>query len=123
MPIRVETEPVTATLSSQAELALYRIAQEALSNAVRHAGAEHIRLRIGQHGNAVVVEVSDDGVGFSREETHDGEGRGLGLFGMEERAGYVGGRVEITSRRGEGTVVQAIVPAAEGAGLASGTDE
>jgi signal transduction histidine kinase len=45
---------------------------------------------------------------------HDGEGRGLGLFGMEERAGYVGGRVEISSRPGKGTTVRASVPTAAG---------
>jgi signal transduction histidine kinase len=113
IPIRMETEPVAA-LSPQAELALYRIAQEALSNAVRHAGADNIRLRIGQEGRAAVVEVVDDGSGFSRDAVHDGEGRGLGLFGMEERAGYVGGRVEISSRPGRGTVVRASVPTAAG---------
>jgi signal transduction histidine kinase len=61
-----------------------------------------------------VVEVVDDGSGFSREAVHDGEGRGLGLFGMEERAGYVGGRVEISSRPGKGTTVRASVPTAAG---------
>jgi two-component system sensor histidine kinase UhpB len=111
VPIRVEAQPVTAAISSQAELALYRIAQEALSNAVHHSGASEIQLRIGERDGKVVVEVADNGSGFNREETRDANGRGLGLFGMEERAAYIGGKVEITSRRGAGTTVRASVPA------------
>lgn len=111
VPIRVETQPIHVQLSDHAELALYRIAQEALSNAVRHSEANLIHLRIAQQAEQVVVEVADDGKGFDREETRDSDGRGLGLFGMEERAGYVGGRVEIRSRPGAGTTVRASVPA------------
>ena len=114
IPIRMEAEPLTLELSSQSELVLYRIVQEALSNAVRHASPQHIHLAISEEGENVVVVVTDDGTGFSRSATRDSDGRGLGLFGMEERAGYVGGRVEITSRLGVGTAVRASVPATGG---------
>jgi two-component system sensor histidine kinase UhpB len=111
IPIRMEAEPLTLELSSQSELVLYRIVQEALSNAVRHAAPKRIHVAISEENQNVVVVVTDDGSGFSRSATRDSDGRGLGLFGMEERAGYVGGRVEIRSRPGAGTTVRASIPA------------
>jgi signal transduction histidine kinase len=113
IPVRVEAEPVEKMLTAQAELALYRIAQEAISNAVRHSGAEHIQLRIAGSAGVVAVTVTDDGRGFDVEEVLEGEARGLGLFGMQERAAYVGGRVSIQSRPGRGTEVRAEVPVAD----------
>jgi two-component system sensor histidine kinase UhpB len=108
-PVRIEAEPVPAGLSRQAELALYRIAQEALSNAVRHADARQVLLRLRPEGDAIALTVSDDGAGFDVSAAR-AEGRGLGLFGMEERAFYVGGSVRIRSERGRGTEVDARVP-------------
>lgn len=108
--IRVEAEPLGGLLTAQAELALYRIAQEALSNAVRHSAARQIELRIQERGGWVEVRVRDDGGGFEPEQAMSEEGGGLGLFGMRERAAYVGGRVEIRSRRGKGTEVRALIP-------------
>jgi two-component system sensor histidine kinase UhpB len=107
--VRIEAEPIESDLTRQAELALYRIAQEALSNAVRHGGARHVLLRLRPEGGAVVLTVSDDGVGFDVDAAR-AEGRGLGLFGMEERAFYVGGSLEIRSEPGRGTHVHARVP-------------
>jgi signal transduction histidine kinase len=82
-----------------------RIAQEALTNAVRHAGAKHVGVRLGADGGSVVLEVSDDGVGF---EPSDPElrSRRLGLTSMEERAARLGGRLEIRSAPGAGTTVR-----------------
>lgn len=108
--ITVKAEPVGAALSPQTELVLYRIAQEALSNALRHSGAERIEVRIGCHDTTVRVTVRDDGSGFAVEEVLAGTGDGLGLFGMQERAAYVGGRVEIRSAPGRGTEVTADAP-------------
>lgn len=112
--IRLDADPVGAILSPQAELALYRIAQEALSNAVRHAGARTIEVRIRGTRSGVELRVRDDGCGFRPEEVLEGNGRGLGLFGMQERAAYVGGRVEIRSAPGAGTEVVAEAPLASG---------
>jgi two-component system sensor histidine kinase UhpB len=109
--IRMEAEPVGTALGEHAELALYRIAQEALFNAIRHSGAATVELRILRTPTGVRVVVRDDGSGFDAEEVLSREGRGLGLFGMQERAAYVGGRVEIRSSPGRGTKVTAEAPA------------
>lgn len=105
-------------LRPEAELALYRIVQEALSNVVRHAEAERAEVRIRASAREIVAIVEDDGWGFSVETTIK-EGQGLGLFGMKERAEYIGGTVEIESRPGEGTRVRAVVPTASSADDAS----
>lgn len=113
-PVDVELEGVGRLESPEAELALYRIVQEALTNALRHARARRIRVRLGRSNGAIVAAVSDDGVGFDVQEVladQDGE-HGLGIFGMRERAEYVGGRIEIASEGGKGTTILAAVPAA-----------
>lgn len=111
LTVDVEADPIDAVLSPQAELVLYRIVQEALSNVVRHAGARSVRVRIARGESAVVAEVTDDGRGFLVGEELHRPGRGLGLFGMQERAAYVGGSVDIQSRPGEGTTVRVTMPA------------
>jgi signal transduction histidine kinase len=92
-------------------LIVYRIAQEALSNAARHARAGRIRLEIRgeEDSRAVLLKVSDDGCGFDRRRMRD-RTAGLGLYGMEERAQLLDGRIEIHSREGEGTTVQVRIP-------------
>jgi two-component system, NarL family, sensor histidine kinase UhpB len=108
--IRVEAEPLEAGLSPEAELALYRIAQEAISNAVRHADAQRVLVRISQERGALLLSVADDGRGFDVERVMASEERGLGLFGMRERAAYIGAQVVIRSERGVGTEVRVTVP-------------
>jgi two-component system, NarL family, sensor histidine kinase UhpB len=112
--IRIDAEPVLGMLTPQAELALYRIIQESLSNTVRHARASVVDVRIGRTDGMVFAEIRDDGTGFDVESTMAHDGQGLGLFGMRERAGYVGGSVSIVSRRGTGTEVRAEIPTSEG---------
>jgi signal transduction histidine kinase len=88
---------------------LYRVAQEALRNAVRHADADIVELRLRQESGTAVLEVSDDGHGFdvtSAEERRPG----MGLFSMRERVALVNGRLVVTSARGRGTRVVATVP-------------
>jgi signal transduction histidine kinase len=106
-----ELEPVEGLLTAEAELALYRIVQEALSNVARHAGAGTVRVRLVAGAGTVTATVADDGRGFAVEaELASG---GLGLFGMQERAGYVGGTVAIESEPGGGTQVRATIPTLE----------
>jgi signal transduction histidine kinase len=88
------------------DLAMLRIANEALHNALRHARAEHIRVRLTPGG----IEVSDDGTGFDPEQP-ELRARHLGLTSMEERARELGGTIEIRSSPGKGTTIRLEVPA------------
>jgi two-component system, NarL family, sensor histidine kinase UhpB len=111
LALDADLAPVEGLLSPEAELALYRIVQEALSNVARHAGAGTVRVRLSYSDRFVTATVEDDGRGFDvKGEMSNG---GLGLFGMQERAGYVGGTVEIDSEAGRGTRVRAIIPVLE----------
>jgi two-component system, NarL family, sensor histidine kinase UhpB len=94
---------------SDVQLVVYRVAQEALSNAAQHSGAEHVRVRLvrsSEDGDMVELTVSDDGSGF----TFDQAARGLGIAGMRERALLVGGGVQVESRPNDGTRVSLTVP-------------
>jgi two-component system sensor histidine kinase UhpB len=101
---------VDGLLAPEAELAVYRIVQEALSNVVRHSGARHVDVAVAHEAGLVSVTVTDDGHGFSPTQVMSEDGGGLGLFGMQERAAYLGGRVEVSSRAGGGTQVRAEIP-------------
>ena len=83
---------------------LFRIAQEALQNAVRHSGADRIEVELDEEGDGVRLRVSDDGVGFDPGAAAL-RSRRLGLTSMEERARALGGRLEIASVPGHGTTV------------------
>jgi two-component system sensor histidine kinase UhpB len=101
-----------AGLTRDAELALYRIVQEALSNAARHSGAASARVSLDLTDGVVTAVVSDTGRGFSVASEMSGGG-GLGLFGMQERGAYVGGSVQIESEPGRGTQVRVAIPTVE----------
>jgi signal transduction histidine kinase len=83
---------------------LYRIAQETLNNALRHAQARHVSVFLRRKQPKVILEITDDGVGFD-PETARRQG-GLGLQGMEERAAQLGAELSIHSRPGKGTRVK-----------------
>jgi signal transduction histidine kinase len=83
--------PVAAmTLPGETNIALFRIVQEALTNAIRHAGASQITVRVRLDEDALIVEVADDGKGL--EASHVFNGVSWGIAGMQERARHVGGR-------------------------------
>src|SRR5215203_1259758 len=86
--------------------ALFRIAQEALANVARHARARQVRVRLGLQGEAVVLEVVDDGQGFDRETASPG----MGLRNLRERAESLGGKLELASEPGGGTRISARIP-------------
>lgn len=109
----LEIEPVADRLNGEVKLALYRIVQEALSNVLRHAEAERVRIRVQGRDGRVVAEVEDDGSGFDVPDSVEAIDRGLGLLGMQERATLAGGRLEIESERGRGTTIRVLVPAPE----------
>jgi len=108
-PVDTDLAAVEARLSVTQKLALYRIVQEALSNARRHSGAARASVRLGLDKEGVVAEIEDEGSGFCYSESLDVEG-GLGLIGMRERVAMIGGRLEIDSVLGRGTRVRASVP-------------
>jgi signal transduction histidine kinase len=103
-----------ARLAPELEIACYRIAQEAINNATRHARPRAIAVKLRKSAGVLELAVRDDGSGFDVEAQRARALRegSLGLAGMEERAELVGGRVEIGSSVGEGTVVRARFPLA-----------
>lgn len=106
-------------LDRRVEVVLYRIAQEALNNVVRHAGASRASVVLYRRPDEVRLLVEDDGRGFDPEGILGAaDGAGLGLMGMSERAKLLGGEVSVESEPGEGTVVRATIPVAGGGGLA-----
>jgi two-component system, NarL family, sensor histidine kinase UhpB len=93
-------------LPADVQLVVYRVAQEALSNAAQHSGAEHVHVNLAREGDHVELTVADDGSGF----TFDQAARGLGIAGMRERALLVGGDMQVESRPDSGTRVRLTVP-------------
>jgi two-component system sensor histidine kinase UhpB len=93
-------------LESDVQLVVYRVAQEALSNATRHSNAGQVEVELRRQDDSVELTVSDDGKGFAFAAAEGG----LGLQGMRERALLVGGEVGVTSRPGSGTTVRLQIP-------------
>lgn len=95
---------------------LYRVAQESLRNAARHADARHVRILLRRERAAATLEVEDDGRGFDVKGAEERR-PGMGLFSMRERVALVNGRFNVTSAPGRGTRVTASVPVAHGEGV------
>jgi signal transduction histidine kinase len=103
--VELQIEPGFSIETGDREAALLRIAHEALHNAVRHARAEHVTVRVGAAGGGLFVEVTDDGIGFDPDRP-DLRSMHLGLTSMEERARELRGRLRIHSKPGTGTTVR-----------------
>lgn len=110
VPVSVEADGYERQ-AAPIEEALFRIAQEAVNNAVKHAGAKRVRIALSAAGATVRLTVTDDGVGF--DPARDIRAGGLGLMSMRERATALGGGVRIETRPGAGTRVEVTVPLAE----------
>jgi signal transduction histidine kinase len=99
------------TCPKKIEAALYRIIQEAVTNASRHAQARTARVRLAREGQNVCCSVADDGIGFNHEDVCAGRvRRGLGLIGIRERLQILGGVCEIQSTPGQGTTINVTLP-------------
>ncbi|MFE5191778.1 GAF domain-containing sensor histidine kinase [Streptomyces sp. NPDC056628] len=96
-------------LPSAQEEALLRVAQEALHNALRHSGAEHVDVTLDRRGSGAVLRVTDDGSGFD-PRTVRRAGRHLGLVSMRDRASGVGGTLTVESAPEKGTTIEMEVP-------------
>jgi PAS domain S-box-containing protein len=95
-------------LPFEAKEAFYRIAQEAQNNTVKHARADKVEIRLGVNQGEIVLEITDDGVGFDPQAEYSGH---MGLRSMRERAAQTGGTLEIVSEAGQGAVVRVRLPA------------
>lgn len=110
LPVRLEVEGQERKVSPAVGSSLYRIAQEALANVYRHAGASAIDVRLAFRDDSVSLEVQDNGRGFSVDSA---SASGRGLRNIHQRAGELGGHLEITSAPGQGTSVRVTLPIAE----------
>jgi signal transduction histidine kinase len=93
-------------LSREAEVELLRIAQESVTNVLKHAHAAEIRLTLDFADDAVVLSITDDGAGFDQKARHEG----FGLIGMRERAERLGARLSIQTGKSTGTTVRVLLP-------------
>jgi signal transduction histidine kinase len=111
------TGPRLPRLPEPLEIALYRMAQEALTNAAKHAAPKAVSILIHRNPTEVRLVIEDDGKGFDASEAL-AQGR-LGLVGMHERAHLVGGSMTLESSQGNGTTICISVPLAPGKPSAS----
>ena len=91
---------------------LLRIAQEAVANALKHAGAKAIWVKLEAHNSRLCMSIRDDGKGFQPADVLSGADGHFGLLGMRERAARIGGDLNLTSHPGEGTFIEVVVPIA-----------
>lgn len=104
--VEVHTPAVPVELRPEASVALFRIAQEALQNVMKHSGASRASISLSVNDRTVELSVRDTGKGFNT----GGRARGMGLLSMQERAVLAGGTLTVRSTAGQGTEVRATVP-------------
>lgn len=103
---RYNTTGEQIPLPGEVESELLRIAQEGVTNVLKHAGAQHVELELTFGTDSISLLLADDGAGFDSRAHHDG----FGLLGMRERAERIGGRLLVTSRPARGTRVETVIP-------------
>ncbi len=115
LPVELEVQGTREPLKPELNTVLFRIAQEAITNVVRHARASRVLLRLSFADGQVSLWIEDDGQGFEPDSvlTPAGGRKAWGLVGMQERASLVGGQFDILSAHGRGTVVTVTVPVEE----------
>jgi signal transduction histidine kinase len=108
-------------LPSDMEIAVFRIAQEAITNIQRHAEAGFVRIALDREGDTVVLRIEDNGLGFDPGASGAAApgSQGIGVMGMRERAATVGAKFEMVAQPGKGCSITLVCPA-EAPGLASG---
>jgi len=108
--VHIDVDGPNRKLPEEMEQHLLRIAQEAVTNTVKHARANEIRIRLAMNNGTVKLVVTDDGEGFEQTEAFSSAGGHFGLLGMRERAERLGGALQLHSEPGEGTEVEVTVP-------------
>jgi len=111
LEVEFSSSNVPLPLSREVSIGLYRVLQEALHNAIKHSRARHFAAQLRGENGSVELMVSDFGIGFDPGTA--ARGRGLGLISMRERINLLNGTLSIESRPMQGTVIRAIVPAAD----------
>jgi signal transduction histidine kinase len=106
LTLDVETQLGDVRSPGEVETALYRMVQEALTNVIKHARAHHVSIVLTGGRGAITALIEDDGRGFDPDAVREG----MGLDGMRERLGLIGGKLIIESRPGGGTTLVAKVP-------------
>ncbi|HXB68073.1 MAG TPA: MCP four helix bundle domain-containing protein [Candidatus Acidoferrales bacterium] len=105
--VKVDADQVAEDLPEDHKTCVYRIVQEALHNCVQHSGAHNVNIQVRQGSGELRLTVEDDGRGFDARQV-----RGMGLLGMEERVGYLDGRLAVESAPGRGTLLRVTLPLA-----------
>jgi two-component system sensor histidine kinase DegS len=113
MAIDFEAQEGMTRLSNDQELTAFRVIQESIQNARKHARATRVTVRVAQLADQLVVAIEDNGRGFSPERVTTHLLGGVGLRGMQERAALVGGEIRIASAPGEGTTIRLEIPLAQ----------
>ena len=108
--VHIDVDGPSRKLPEEMEQHLLRIAQEAVTNTVKHARANEVRIRLAMNNGNVNLVVADDGEGFEKTEAFSEAGGHFGLLGMRERAERLGGALQLHSEPGEGTKVEVTVP-------------
>jgi signal transduction histidine kinase/ligand-binding sensor domain-containing protein len=108
LEVHVEADP--ARLPHEMEQNLLRIAQEAVTNSLKHAGAGQVWIRLQVQARKLYLRIKDDGRGFPDSEVFNAAGGHFGLIGMRERAERLGGELRLESNPGSGTLVEVMVP-------------
>jgi signal transduction histidine kinase len=111
VPVDLQVDGSLDDLPENLRTCVYRVVQEALTNCARHAEAKNVRVTLHGRSDSISLTVQDDGLGFAAEGVLR---QGLGLVGIEERVGELGGRVDFFSQPGKGTLVRCDIPIATG---------
>jgi signal transduction histidine kinase len=108
--IRWSVDPDFSLHTYGMRICVYRVLQEALNNIEQHARATTVRLRVRESAGAILLSVTDDGIGFDPAHVFDDSEAHYGLLGMEERVKHLGGLLDVISSPGSGTIIRAFVP-------------
>jgi signal transduction histidine kinase len=108
--VRVDVSGVRDAVPQEFEQHLLRIAQEAVTNVVKHAGASQIWVKLHMEARKLYLRILDNGHGFEQQDAFSSLGGHFGLIGMRERAERLGGELHLASHPGEGTQVEVMVP-------------
>src|SRR6185503_16480267 len=112
LKIAMRSDKDLGAMPAHVPITVFRVVQEAVTNVIRHAGSCKVEVAVRRNGHGIEVSVEDDGRGFDVGETmeHAASGKAIGLVGMQERVGMIGGEITIESVPGAGTRIHVRLP-------------